>query len=241
MHQRDQRMGRRSKLPPRPASRRRPARRSRSARPFGTSASCALAAARVRRVRMREAFAEIEHLAAASRARAAPRSCACHRHSRRSAYRDRPAPRRRSRLSPQAAPRTRRAHSATRRRSRGSPKSRAASRPSLPAFTAAANWSNTQRVRNSVVVLTPLNSGDVVEVPVVERLQRRLQHVDGAADVDHDAVGVELLGHERDRDREGRAVQRLRGAEHLAPERMGDHDVVGTSTAYTGAPSQDSG
>src|SRR4029079_18204672 len=31
-------------------------------------------------------------------------------------------------------------------------------RPSLFAFTAAANWSNTQRVSHSVVVLTPLNS-----------------------------------------------------------------------------------
>ena len=48
-----------------------------------------------------------------------------------------------------------------------------------------------------------------------------------AADVDHDAVGVELLRHERDRDREGRAMQRLRGAEDLALERVGDHDVVG--------------
>ncbi len=33
-----------------------------------------------------------------------------------------------------------------------------AGRPSLFAFTAAANWSNTQRVSHSVVVLTPLNS-----------------------------------------------------------------------------------
>src|SRR5205085_10723884 len=32
-------------------------------------------------------------------------------------------------------------------------------RPSLPAFTASANWSNTQRVSHSVVVLTPLNCG----------------------------------------------------------------------------------
>src|SRR5215208_2975386 len=31
-------------------------------------------------------------------------------------------------------------------------------RPSLLAFTAAANWSNTHRVSHSVVVLTPLNS-----------------------------------------------------------------------------------
>src|SRR4029077_4584858 len=30
-------------------------------------------------------------------------------------------------------------------------------RPSLPALTASANWSNTQRVSHSVVVLTPLN------------------------------------------------------------------------------------
>ena len=37
---------------------------------------------------------------------------------------------------------------------------------------------------------------------------------------------VERLGDERDIDHEGRAVQRLRRAEHLALERMGDHDVV---------------
>ena len=41
-----------------------------------------------------------------------------------------------------------------------------------------------------------------------------------------DAVLVERLGHECGIDDEGRAMQRLRRAEHRAPERMGDHDVV---------------
>ena len=47
-----------------------------------------------------------------------------------------------------------------------------------------------------------------------------------AADVDHDAVGIERVGDERRIDHEGRAVQRLRRAEHRAAKRMGDHDVV---------------
>ena len=57
--------------------------------------------------------------------------------------------------------------------------------------------------------------------------EHRLEHVVGAPDVDHDAVLVQPFGDERDRDREGRAVQRLRRAEHGAAERMRDHDVVG--------------
>ena len=68
---------------------------------------------------------------------------------------------------------------------------------------------------------------NLVEVLVVDHLEGRLEHVDGAADIDHDAVGVEFLRHERDRDREGRAMQRLCGAENLALERVSDHDVVG--------------
>ena len=47
-----------------------------------------------------------------------------------------------------------------------------------------------------------------------------------AADVDHDAVAVERVGDERRIDHEGRAVQRLRRAEHRAAKRVGDHDVV---------------
>ena len=37
---------------------------------------------------------------------------------------------------------------------------------------------------------------------------------------------VERLGDERGIDHEGRAVQRLRRAEHRAAKRMGDHDVI---------------
>ena len=68
--------------------------------------------------------------------------------------------------------------------------------------------------------------GQGVEVLVVQRAQRCLQRVVRAADVDHDAVLVERLGHEGGIDDEGRAMQLLGGAEHRALERMGDHDVV---------------
>ena len=81
-------------------------------------------------------------------------------------------------------------------------------------------------VRNSVVVLLPLNSGHLVEVAIVERRQHGLECVVCAADVDDDAVGVERLGNEGRVDDEGRAVQRLRRAEYGAAERMSDHDVV---------------
>ena len=66
----------------------------------------------------------------------------------------------------------------------------------------------------------------VVEIAVVQRLEHGLERLVRAADVDHDAVAVELIGDERGIDHEGRAVQRLRRAEHRAAERMGDHDVV---------------
>src|SRR5665213_1862067 len=71
-----------------------------------------------------------------------------------------------------------------------------------------------------------LELSNLVEVLVVQRLEYFLQHVMGAADVDHNAVGVELVGDERRIDHEGRAMQRLRWAEQGAPKRMGDHDVV---------------
>ncbi len=80
----------------------------------------------------------------------------------------------------------------------------------------------------------------VVEVAVVQRLQHRLQHLMRAADVDHDAVLVERLGDERRIDHEGRAVQRLRRAEHRAAKRMGDHDVVADFDGEQGMPLKDS-
>ena len=87
-----------------------------------------------------------------------------------------------------------------------------------------------------MVVLVPLNCGRASRFLIVERSQRRLQHVVGAADVDDDAVLIEPFGQERRAHHEGRAVQFLRGAEHLAAKRMRDHDLVGTSTANTGTP-----
>ncbi len=48
----------------------------------------------------------------------------------------------------------------------------------------------------------------------------------GAADIDDDAVLIKLVRDERGIDHEGRAVQGLRRTEHLAPERMCNHDVV---------------
>ena len=100
------------------------------------------------------------------------------------------------------------------------------SRPSVPARAASASWSKMCLVRNSVVVLTPLNSGTVVEIAIVERREHRLERLMRAADIDDDAVGVERLRDERRIDNEGCAVQRLRRAEHGPAERMGDHDVV---------------
>ena len=110
------------------------------------------------------------------------------------------------------------------------------SRPSLPARAASASWSKMCLVRNSVVVLAPLNSRHVVEILVVERLEHRLQHLVGAADVDHDAVVVERFGDKGRVDHEGRAVQRLRRAEHRAAKRMGDHDVVADFDSEHGRP-----
>src|SRR5664279_2379683 len=68
--------------------------------------------------------------------------------------------------------------------------------------------------------------GKIVEILVVERRQRRLQRVERAADIDHDAVSIELVGDEGRIDDKGRAMQSLRRAEHGTAERMSDHDVV---------------
>ena len=62
--------------------------------------------------------------------------------------------------------------------------------------------------RNSVVVFRPLNAGDVVEIAVVQVREHRAQRFAGAADVDDDAVGVEIRAAELDVDHERRAVQR---------------------------------
>ncbi len=68
--------------------------------------------------------------------------------------------------------------------------------------------------------------GRLVEIAVVERREDGFERVMRAADIDHDSVRIEPLRHERGVDDEGRPVQPLRGTEHLAAKRMGDHDVM---------------
>ena len=71
----------------------------------------------------------------------------------------------------------------------------------------------------------------VVEVAEVQRGEHFAQASLGAADVDDDAVGVELGAAELDVDDVGRAVQLLRGAEHLPLEAVRDHEVVADGDA----------
>ena len=66
----------------------------------------------------------------------------------------------------------------------------------------------------------------VVEVAVVDVGKDGVQLAGGGADVDDDAVGVELGPPELDVDDVGGAVQALRRAEHLAAQAVGDHHVV---------------
>ncbi len=68
--------------------------------------------------------------------------------------------------------------------------------------------------------------GNGIEVLVVQRLEHCLQDLVGAADVDHDPIGVERIGHEGCIEDEGRAVQGLGGAKDFSLEGVSDHDVV---------------
>ena len=86
------------------------------------------------------------------------------------------------------------------------------------------------------MVLMPLNAGTLVEIAVVERRERGLEHLVGARDVDDDAVLVERLGQKCDADDEGRTMHFLGRAEHLAAKRMGDHDLVGYFDCVHGKP-----
>ena len=104
MHQRDQRIALAQLAAPPPAARRTPARRSTIGQSFGTPASCVCAAARLGvRARARKAVAEIDHIDLPAELLAVPRSCGGHRHSRRSASRDRPAPRNATRFTTSGA------------------------------------------------------------------------------------------------------------------------------------------
>jgi hypothetical protein len=77
-----------------------------------------------------------------------------------------------------------------------------------------------------VVVLVP-ELRQVVEIAILERVERSLQLLVRAADVDHDAVAVEAFGQKGCTHHEGRVMQRLRGPKNLATEGMRNHDLVG--------------
>ena len=68
--------------------------------------------------------------------------------------------------------------------------------------------------------------------------QAPLQHFVGAADVHHDAIRVERIGHEGCVDHEGRAMQSLGWPEHRSFEGVSDHDVVADLDSVHGRPPQ---
>ena len=122
-------------------------------RPFGTSARCALAAARV------SAFGwgkprRGRKPPAASRVRATPRSCACHRHSRRSGYRGRRDREDEIALHHKGASYQARAFGDLPTVTRIAEISRGVA-AELACLHGGGERSNTQRVRHSVVVLRP--------------------------------------------------------------------------------------
>ena len=68
--------------------------------------------------------------------------------------------------------------------------------------------------------------GLVVEVAVVEPGQHGVQLLRGQPDVHHDVVGVEVGPPERGVHHERGPVQPLGRPEDLAPEAVGDHEVI---------------
>ena len=66
----------------------------------------------------------------------------------------------------------------------------------------------------------------LVEVAVIERGERRAQHLGRQADVNDHAVHVERRTPEFQIDDERRAVEALRGTEGLAVKTVGDHEMV---------------
>src|SRR4029453_8480090 len=65
------------------------------------------------------------------------------------------------------------------------------------------------------------------EIAIIERCEGLLEHLLCARDVDHDAVRIELFREKCHANDKGRPVHVLSRAEHLAPKRMGNHDLVG--------------
>ncbi len=101
-----------------------------------------------------------------------------------------------------------------------------AASPSPPSRAAATSRSAITLHSRSVVVLTPRKSGSSSRLRYDSGRQDAAQRLGRAPDVDHHAVGVERRRAEGRVDDERRAVQPLRGTEHLAREAVGDHDVV---------------
>ena len=85
--------------------------------------------------------------------------------------------------------------------------------------------------------VAPLEFGYLVEIAIVQRRRYGLERVMRATDVDDDTIVIERLGDEGRVDDEGCAVQRLRGPEHGAAERMGDHDVIANFNGEQGTSS----
>ncbi len=110
----------------------------------------------------------------------------------------------------------------------------ASRRPSAPRRTAAARRSKTTRARNSVVVLRPANAGSSSRFRYDNPPTTCRDFLARTADVDHDAVRVEVAAPELDVDDVGRAVQPLRGAEHLSAKAVGDHHVIADGDAVHG-------
>ncbi len=75
----------------------------------------------------------------------------------------------------------------------------------------------------------------VVEISVAELREHRMQLLGRSADVDDDAVGVEVRAPERGVDDVGRAVEPLRGPERLASQAVGDQHVVADGHAEHGS------
>jgi hypothetical protein len=77
-------------------------------------------------------------------------------------------------------------------------------------------------------------AGILVEVAVGQLPEHLVQHARGGADVDDDAVAVQLGPAEAGVDDVGRAVQPLGRAEHLPGEAVGDHHGVANRHAEHG-------
>ena len=90
-----------------------------------------------------------------------------------------------------------------------------------------------------MVVLTPLSSAQIIEIAIVERRQSGFESLVRAANIDNDAVAVELIRNESGIDHECRAMQRLRRPENIAAKRMGNHDVVANFDSEHREPPQD--